>query len=580
MIRLDKYQKESAFATKGPILVCAGPGSGKTRTLIARILFLLNKKVNHKKIFVLTFTNKAGEEIKKRIQNISKNGKLPYIGTIHSLCFSLLKKDKDFSRYTVISDYEQIDILKNIKKKYKLKGRIKTALTEIGKYYFTQSISKGYEDYYNHYIEFLNSNYLIDYTLILKRFLLILKNDAKFKNSLQNKFLHILVDEFQDIDPIQSEIINILSKPQNDLFAIGDADQSIYSFRGADINNFLMFHKTYPNSCILKLNNNYRSTHTIVEASKSFINNNSKRVDIKSKSISKEKLKIKVVSCISDKDEAKFISTEIERIIGGTTLLHTNMDHNLEENLNTNFSNFAVLYRTNSFSHFIEQELIYKGIPYQVIGKNPFWQKQFVIDFLNTLKYIQSRKSFYLKNLVKTSLPINKIKNIKPNNYIKIIKVLRNEDLSSAYSNYEADFQVLKKHLLDSNNLDELLRRINFLSRETQIDKKANCVKLLTIHQSKGLEFQNVFIAGLEEGFFPLIKNKRVTNIEEERRIFYVGITRPIKRLYLTYAKNRRNWSKTSKRKPSRFVNEIDKYFLDQTHFGKEIKKKSQTKMF
>jgi DNA helicase-2/ATP-dependent DNA helicase PcrA len=331
---------------------------------------------------------------------------------------------------------------------------------------------------------------------------------------------------------------------------------------------FLKFQGEFDGVCVINLEQNYRSSPSIVKSSLSLVEHNKKRIPIKLSSNIVEDHPVEVIRCGNEKDEAKFIVSEIEKIVGGTTLLHIDsgiLDQK-EDSQEYQFSDFAVLYRKNAFVRYLEGEFLHRGIPYQIIGKDSFWQFKEVREVISLLKDLARTKTFISDKF----------------NLSKLIE-------DHIQKSYKGDSQVsenMKKFMelvgeFEYASIWELLSQIALLSRETYIDRRANCVKLMTLHQAKGLEFENVFIAGVEEGFVPLLRvGCPSDDLEEERRLLYVGMTRAKKRLYLTYARNRLIWGKREKRLMSRFIHEIDEGTTRFKEFIRQRKKKDQMKLF
>lgn len=603
---LDKSQKKAVKISDRPVLVCAGPGSGKTRTLVYKVLYLLQQDVSPDNILMLTFTNKAAKEVRERIERMLYNKykantssckscalpHLPFIGTIHSLCLKILKTESS-EKTLLIDEQDQLNILKNLKSRVKYKGTSKKLVSLIGNYKVQPKykISTKVAKIYKCYKKLLHDNHVYDYNDLQLELIKLLQKNKKLKQKYQSRFKHILVDEYQDINSIQDKIINILVKPDNRIFAIGDVDQSIYGFRGVDIKTFLKFKDEFKDAKVIKLKTNYRSTPSIVKASLSLIEHNKNRLDSKYKSIAKNDFPVQIIACTSHKDEAKFIVTEIERILGGTTLLH--IDSGLSDQTNQDeyiFNDFAILYRKNSFTKYLEHELLHKGIPYQVIGTNSFWQKSEVRDVMSVLKYLTIESNLFKHQMKKLKLDITNLRKmsalVKHNEHVNISDLIKQSGIKKNYKNNDEAYNNLDKFInlaseFRYSSLEELLSKLSLQSRETYIDKRANCVKLSTLHQTKGLEFSNVFIAGCEEDFIPLLKQGSSNEtLEEERRLFYVGMTRAKDRLFLTYTKNRLIWGKREKRQPSRFLNEVNNEFTEIKRFAKKRKKKAQIKLF
>jgi len=594
---LDKYQKLSLVKIEGPILVNAGPGSGKTRILIYRILKLFSRDIFGRNILIITFTNKAKEEIFERLRNTNNNIKNKlnytkfleniYIGTIHSLCLKILTNEVFIvKRPLIINTEDKKYILKSLKAKLKINLPIKVIDNYISNqlHNIEETKDNNLKLLHKEYIKFLNVNNLLDYDIILKKTYDLLSGNKSIKEKYSKQFKYILIDEYQDIDPIQDKIIKLLTCKNNNIFAIGDSNQSIYGFRGSDINTFLSFTNTYPNSHVYKLINNYRSSKEIVEGSLSFIKHNKLRMNINYKSIIGLKNKINIVTCDDERLEANFVVSEIEKIIGGTSLYHMDVNVNFSScEEKNNFNDFAILYRTNRFSSFITPYLIKHSIPFQIIGKNILFEKEEIKFLLYILRYITFKDSISANYLRKYGIDLNKFINGKYSTIYKIISFIKTyntiKNSKQALENINGLHNIINN--IKYSSLEELLNILSLQQKETFIDKKSNSVKLLTFHQAKSLEFPNVFIVGLEKNNIPFMKYKDIKfDIEEERRLLYVGMTRAKERLYLSYTKKRFKYGRNIKNKPSCFLNEINKDYLEHLIIQSKFKKKEQIKMF
>jgi len=580
---LDKSQKKAIETKNKSVLVCAGPGSGKTRTLVYKIFHLLKNNINPNNILVLTFTNKAAREIKNRVKNLLKDNtnQLPFIGTIHAFSLKIIKEYSK-NKIIILDYFDQKYILKKIKARNNYKGKITNFVKYIRqcKQNTLDSTDTKLNKISSEYNKMLKDNNSFDFDDLQIESLKLIKKISK----ISKQYKYILVDEYLDINYIQNDIIHNLTYPNDNVFFIGDLDQSIYGFRGSNPEIFLNFKKEYLDSRIIRLEKNYRSSKSIIKSSLSLIKNNKNRTNIIYNGIKKPDNKVHIIQCTNNKDEAKYISNTIENLIGGTTLIHTQQD--ISDSQEYLFSNFAVLFRKNSFSKYLEGEFLHKGIPYQIVGKNSFWEKEEIRTVLLILKYICTKSKFFKEKLYKTNLDLKKIKilensrmdNMKIPDLIDEFNIREIYDYEESTQNIDRLLNIIKDTKFST--YDELLSILSLQSRETYINQKANCVKLMTLHQTKGLEFENVFISGCEQGFIPLEKNDDEVNIEEERRLLYVGITRAQTNLYLTYTNKRLIWGKKYDRSPSRFLKEIDDKYIEKITFEKKRKKKDQIKLF
>jgi len=591
MTQLDLHQKKVVCHMKGPLLVAAGPGSGKTRTLIMRIVHLLKQGISPQSILAVTFTNKASMEIRERLKQIivdnknKNNSTLPYIGTIHALCFDILRKEKKDS-FIVIDDIEKTEIIRNLKKEFsgKIVLPVKKYATIVSQVKTNpdHKLSKEESTAIGLYNQHLKNIHALDYDDLLKETEELLSNDKNARTRYPERFSHVLVDEYQDINSLQQTILALLAAPQQNLFAIGDIDQSIYRFRGAEPMLFLSFTKTYPNAMVMYLDTNYRSTEQIIQNATKLIKHNRKRLPLKGVSIVSKGTPVQLISCQTSRDEAKYIVSTIEKRVGGTSFLYYDSGSDHEQG-DVQFGDIAILYRNNSFADFLEKEFIHQGIPYQIIGKNPFWQQVEVRSIVLLLKSLIDPS--YQEHPLITALPIDfkSLSKIKRESE-QIGNIIEKSGIFEEYKqdeNAQKNIELLLSIIDDINagELVEVISRLSLLSRETYVDKRANCVRLMTLHQSKGLEFDTVFIAGTEEGYIPSLKDKTEEEIEEERRLFYVGMTRAKNRLYITKTRKRIIWGKRRLRTPSRFLDELETDNVEKIHFQVKRKRKDQIKL-
>ena len=644
--QLNDTQKLPTIHKNGPIMVIAGAGSGKTRVLTYRIAYLMEMGVDPFSILSLTFTNKAAREMKSRISQIvgESKSKSLWMGTFHSIFARILRSESELLGYSsnfTIYDTQDSDrliatIIKELKLdkdlyKYKnIRNRIsslKNNLITVKAYLTNQELvqqdkearkplfGKVYQTYVNRCFKASAMDFddlLLKTNELLNRFPSVL---AKY----QERFKYIHVDEYQDTNHSQYLIVKALADRYENLCVVGDDAQSIYGFRGANIENILSFQKDYTNSTIYRLEQNYRSTKNIVNAANSVINNNINKLDKEVWTKNESGEKIEINQSITDSEEGRFVSSSINKN---------------KDNLNLENNSFAVLYRTNAQSRSIEDALRRRNIAYQVYGGLSFYQRKEIKDILAYLRVIvnpsdeESIKriiNFPTRGIGQTTLDklliYSNTKNIslyetleklnveeisinsgtknKLNKFLILIKnfQLLNEKLNA----FEMTEEVLKRigiiNLLKSEgtpesisrieNIEELLNGIkDFIEGEEQVvDSKGNLsdfledvalaseldkdidetekkVSLMTIHLAKGLEFNHVYIVGLEEDLFPsALSSTTRADLEEERRLFYVAITRAKKKVIISYAKTRYRWGKLNDCEPSRFIKEIDKKY-------------------
>ena len=647
--KLNDEQKLPVLHKDGPLIVIAGAGSGKTRVLTYRIIHLINNGVDPFNILALTFTNKAALEMKKRIseatnESISKN---IWMGTFHSVFARILRSEAPIvgypTNFTIYDTYDSEKLISNIIKELKLdKDHYKTKiirnrisslknsfitvqgyfnnpeLIEIDKVSNRDQFGKIYKEYVKRCFKAC----VMDFDDLLMKTNELLNKSPETLLKYQEKFKYILVDEYQDTNYSQYLIVKSLADRYENLCVVGDDSQSIYSFRGANIDNILNFKKHYPNSKSYKLEQNYRSSKNIVQAANSLINHNILKLDKTIWTENENGEKISINKSFSDADEGRYVSSSIFEI---------------KNNFRLKNSSFAVLYRTNAQSRSIEDALRKINIDYQVFGGLSFYQRKEVKDVLAYLRIIENTNdeeslrriiNFPTRGIGQTTLDklvilsneknvsvfeaISKIdsnKKIFNQRTIQKLEDFKNLILSfKIFSNsnnaYETTNLVIHKtKLLDYyrnegtlesmnriENIEELLNGVNdFIAQQLEIyqgdnsmskylqdvalysetDKeiKSEKVSLMSIHMAKGLEFPVVYVVGLEENLFPSIMsiNSR-EEIEEERRLFYVAMTRAKDKLILSHCKQRFKWGNIIDCEPSRFISEVDKRFLKNIH--------------
>ncbi len=619
-MQLNSQQLKAVNHIDGPMLVLAGAGSGKTKVLTSRIANLIEKGVSPYNILAITFTNKAAKEMKDRVVNlIGCSANNIQISTFHSLGLKILKENYNHLGYernfTIIDSDDALTIIKKImkdlnlaKERYnprELRSKISSAKNEMmGVDAFSRvEFDHNVVEVYKRYINKLKNGNSIDFDDLLILPIRLFKNYPSILEDYQDKYKYILIDEYQDTNEAQYTLSKLLASKYRNLFVVGDNDQAIYAFRGANYKNILNFEKDYPDTQTIMLEENYRSTKTILNAANSVIKNNRERKDknLWSNNDTGNKIKYRVVS--NEKEEASFLSTEIKELIS----------NGIKE------ENIAVLYRTNAQSRVIEEEMLKKNIKYRVVGSFYFYNRKEIKDLLCYLRLINNHKDDVsllrvintpkrgigektLDNLTNTATENNTsiyeaitsgkelefkqlieeltkdsetlsltelIDNIMNKSGIKkeltSSKLLEDEirlenlnEFKSITKSYEEEY--------GSATLSDFLEEISLVSDITEHQDGSNRVSLMTVHSVKGLEFDYVFIVGMEEGIFPhynAINDGSSSAIEEERRLCYVAITRAKKELYMTTAESRMLFGNTSRNVSSRFIEEIDKEYLD-----------------
>ncbi len=643
---LNTAQVEAVKAVEGPELVIAGAGSGKTKVLTYRVAYLVSIGVPFHNILCLTFTNKAANEMKTRIEKMLENEdpqseedehtpqkrRYGWIGTFHSLFGKILRMEAEKIGYTQnFSIYDEEDSLKTIKQILRENNYSEEVFPSAGIRWqiskmknglvlpsqFQQSAKSRLEQVtsqvYSIYDDRLRKNNAMDFDdLLIKPILLFNQNHATLEK-YQNKFRFILVDEYQDTNRAQYILLKLLAEQHKNICVVGDDSQSIYSWRGADVQNILDFQSDYPKCKIFRLEQNYRSTGKILKAANSVIVHNTKKLDKKLWTENHEGEQLTALECESDRDEGYKIVQKIR-------------DESIKEKLQ--LKDFVVLFRTNYQSRALEEAFNRGGIPYTIVGGVAFYRRKEIKDLLAYLKLIinlSDDESFlrvvnfpprgigditidYLRSfsqqnkivLTDALIRIDEIVEIQPRqrNQLKqfgkliekysrlkdelsiseltrsltdetqIIRTLKDETTPEAQNRIENILEFLAGiEEFHSENpegtLQEFLAEVSLVADVDRWDTKRNSVTLMTVHAAKGLEFPVVFVSGLEEGLFPL-SSKEQDELEEERRLFYVAITRAKKKVYLSFAKQRYRFGKISFQSPSRFLAEIQSDLMDQ----------------
>ena len=685
---LNPAQREAVKATEGPVLIIAGAGSGKTRTLTHRVAYLIKeKKINPLNILAVTFTNKAAQEMKERItellsdtnqpspfgkgrvgegfekrekkESVQNNDsyqippnppfpkreiRLPTIGTFHSVCARILRREIDKLGYkksfNIFDSQDQLALVKKIFKDLSINkdqfnpASFLTAISEaknkfIDEEAFSRQAEGFYEEtvakVYNAYQKELKKNNILDFDDLIRLTVKIFQEFSEVLAKYQNLFRYILVDEYQDTNHAQYLLVKLLSQKHRNLCVVGDDWQSIYGWRQADIKNILSFEKDYPGAKIVKLEQNYRSTQIILDAADGIISKNVNRKDKKVWTENKSGQPIAVYEARDETDEAEFIAEEIKSGI------------NRKEEYR--YSDFAVLYRTNAQSRIIEEVFLKESIPYRIIGGLKFYQRKEIKDIIAYLRLIQDgndyisleriinepRRGIGKKTLAKwaafakendlnlldasakispqnSELKESKIKAIrqfcdfifkmrdfkdraalanliekvfKDSDYENSLVKTGIENLSgkqegeTRIENVRELLSVAGKYKNGSAamSLELFLEEVALASDTDDIEQKENSVHLMTLHSAKGLEFPIVFIAGLEEGILPHSRSMlNPDEMEEERRLMYVGITRAKEKVCLLYAGTRVFFGSTQANPPSRFLDDIPPHLVAVNH--------------
>lgn len=633
---MNPKQKDAVVCTQGPLLIMAGAGSGKTRVLTHRIAYLIEEKnVNPWNILAITFTNKAAKEMKERVTRLMKEGGSDvWVSTFHSMCVRILRRDIDRIGYTkafTISDpSEQQTLMKRIlkernidPKKYNpraILGEISNAKNELDTpedyrkragSFFEKIVADCYDDYQRE----LRRNQAVDFDDLIMLAIRLFKESPETLDYYQNKFHYIHVDEYQDTNEAQYTLVNMLAERFKNLCVVGDADQSIYGWRGANMENILNFEKDYPDATTVLLEQNYRSTKFILQAANDVIGNNSKRKVKKLWTDNHDGEKITYYRGQSEGDESRYVISKIQEEMKAN---------------HYNYGDFAVLYRTNAQSRVIEDSLLKSNIPYKMVGGHKFYDRKEIRDVLaylrlianpddnmsfervvnvpkrgigpGTIEKLRTSSNQYDWSLLETALnvsitpisgkaaseleafgfmmkdlrqmqeyvPVTELVEevLKRSGYQKSLELERTLESETRLENIQEFLTVTQQFEKENTEDKSLLTFLTDLALVSDLDnleeEPQSEVTLMTLHAAKGLEFPIVFLIGLEEGIFPLSRSMMEEDqLEEERRLAYVGITRAEKKLYITNAYSRVLYGRTQSNSASRFINEITDEVLE-----------------
>lgn len=634
---LNDRQKQAVMQTQGPVLILAGAGSGKTRVLTHRVAYLIDQEgVNPYQIMAITFTNKAAGEMRERVDQIVGFGSEQiWVSTFHSTCVRILRRYIDRlgydNNFTIYDTDDQKGVMKEICKKLQIDTKTlkeRTILSAISSAKdelidpVQYEIQNGY-DYnggriakaYKEYQAVLHKNNALDFDDLIMKTVELFKTDAQVLNNYQERFRYIMVDEYQDTNTAQFELIRLLADKYRNLCVVGDDDQSIYKFRGANIRNILDFEKVYPEACVIKLEQNYRSTQIVLDAANAVIRNNTGRKEKALWTDKTEGNRIHLRQFDTAYEEAEYIAGDVAQKKREGTV---------------EYGECAVLYRTNAQARLLEERFIMEGIPYDVIGGTNFYSRREIKDILAYLKTIdngrddvavkriinipkrgigmttivrvqeyadarqisfydalreadqimtigrsasklqpfvtmiqtfRSKQEFYsLSELVKDIL--------ETTGYVKELEESDEEDAADRIENIDELISKVAAYeeTHDEPTLSEFLEEVALVADIDRVGEEDNRVLLMTLHSAKGLEFPHVYLAGLEDGIFPsymTIMSDDPMEVEEERRLAYVGITRAKEDLTITYARQRMIRGETQYNPVSRFIREIPTELMD-----------------
>lgn len=635
---LNEAQRAAVTAGDGPLLVIAGAGSGKTRVLTYRIAYLLaERKVSPYSILAVTFTNKAAKEMKERVERlVGPMAEAIWVGTFHSTCVQILRREAEHvgykSNFLIFDTTDQLGVIRESLKELDLDPKnfeprsllyaISAAKNElIGPGEFDRRASDYREEtiarVYAKYQAKLHENNAFDFDDLIMYTVLLFRHHPDVLQKYQDRFRYILVDEYQDTNHAQYLLVRLLAEKHRNLFVVGDADQSIYSFRGADIRNILEFEQDYPDAKTIKLEQNYRSTQRILDAANGVIVNNIGR---KEKNLWTENPvgdPILVCTVPDERAEAAFIAGEIQR---------------LAKEENWSYRDFTILYRTHAQSRALEDELMRRGVPYVVVSGLRFYERKEIKDLIAYLRLIYNQADNYslrrilnvprrgigdatlakleafaqdegislfdavsrvrelgtisarfAKPLEEFAQLIQRLheaaqshkvtvtelteKVLEESGYLRELQNERTEEAEARIENLREFLSVTKQYEEENEPADlaGLLEHVALVSDVDNYDETSDAVKMMTFHAAKGLEFQVVFMVGMEEGVFPHSRSQwEPAELEEERRLCYVGITRAMRKLYLTSARQRTLYGSTTINFPSRFIEEIPSELIEE----------------
>ncbi len=628
---MNERQREAVFHTEGPLLILAGAGSGKTRVLTHRIAYLIEEKgVNPWNILAITFTNKAAGEMRERVDRLVAFGaESVWVSTFHSACVRILRRHIDRlgydSKFTIYDSDDQKTLMKDICKRLQIDTKQWKEKTLLGIISSAKNELIGAQEYemntmgdfskrkiaeaYKEYQRQLRTNNALDFDDLIMKTVELFKLNPDVLEAYQERFKYIMVDEYQDTNTAQFKLISLLASKYQNLCVVGDDDQSIYKFRGANIRNILNFEDVFPSARVVKLEQNYRSTKTILDAANHVIRNNLERKNKTLWTANDGGAPIIFQNFMTAYEEAEYIAEDLaKRVAAG----------------DGNYSDCAILYRTNAQSRLLEEKFLLANIPYRIIGGVNFYARKEIKDLLSYLKTVDNARddlavrriinvprrgigaatlakvqdfaveneiSFYNALRAAEEIPAlgRSVAKLKP--FVTLIQTLR------AQQEYFSVAELLKevidrtdyvKELEDENteesrarieNIDELISKAASYDEEAEnptlsgfleevalvadidnLEENNDRVVLMTLHSAKGLEFPNVYLAGMEDGIFPsymTIVSEDPTDLEEERRLCYVGITRAMRQLTITSARSRMIRGETQYNKVSRFIQEI-----------------------
>jgi DNA helicase II / ATP-dependent DNA helicase PcrA len=585
---LNPEQQKAVLATDGPMIILAGAGSGKTRVLTYKVMHLMSKnKVAPEEILMITFTNKAATEMKERMAKMISASSLPWIATFHSMCARILRRESKYlgfsERFTIFDSQDQLDALKEAMTRLNISTRdfkpnsvhatISQAKNELitateylnfARGYFQETVAKIYPMYQT----VLKENDALDFDDLILHTIKLFRENEKILQQYQSRFRYILIDEYQDTNRAQYILSKLLAARWRNICVVGDFSQSIYSWRGADYRNLMKFKDDFVGTQTFSLSQNYRSTQKILDGASTVISKNTSHPVLKLWTENPDGEEIEVFESGNEQEEADFIIRTV-----------ANLGFK-------NLNKVAVLYRTNAQSRVIEEAFLHHGMPYILVGGTRFYERKEIKDVLAYLRVISNPKDMVsykrlekigktrLKNFLEYQHTLADKENLKTIDYLD--GVIRATNYLEMYDEkVEEDrarlenIKELRSVAIEFSDLADFLENVALVEQEYHSDKqegeKKNAITMMTLHAAKGLEFPIVFMIGMEEGIFPHSRSLMDKGeLEEERRLCYVGMTRAKEKLFLTYARRRLFFGQRTTNTVSRFVLELPEHVLSQ----------------
>ena len=625
---LNKEQKMAVMHVDGPALVVAGAGSGKTKVLTTRIAYLIDNGIYSGNILAITFTNKAAKEMKERLNNFGEHN-YSFVGTFHSFGLRVIKENHEAlgltKNFTILDSEDVLSIIKKIIKDLGhdikeispnyVRSRISFIKNEmLSDAEIVRTFLTDYEriaaTVYFEYQKVLKKNNVVDFDDLLKLPVELFIKNKDILDKYQEKYKYILIDEYQDTNEVQYKLVKLLSAKYRNIFVVGDQNQAIYGFRQANYKNIVNFEKDYEDASVYVLNQNYRSTTNILNAANAVIKNNKHKKEVNLYSELGEGLKAKYIRSSDGLQEVRMVVSEIKDLL--------DMGYKL--------SDMAIFYRTNAQSRLYEEGMIKNNFPYKVVGSFYFYKRKEIKDLISYLKLIaNTNDDVSLKRIInepKRGIGSKTIENIEfmsletdksmfdciemgkeyefKKMILELIEISKNSSLTELIDAIldksglkmslekvdSIDNELRLENLMEFRsitenyqnvtgnvNLEDFLDEISLIADITEHKEESDAITLMTLHSAKGLEFKVVFMVGMEEGLMPHANSFQDTEeLEEERRLCYVGITRAKERLYLTNAKSRILYGKDMLNAPSRFISEITPEFLESTSIEEPVK--------